>query len=414
MKRPTYFYGYNIVAAGFGIQAVGIGIYIAFGVFFKPLLTEFEWSRATLSGAQSLALLIAGILGIVIGRLSDRFGPRMVMSVAAFFFGLGLLLMSGLNHVWQLYLFYGVIFGLGLSAIDIIALSTTARWFVRRRGIMTGIVKVGTGAGQLVMPLVASLLIAGYGWRTSYVIIGAAAMVLLIFIGQLLRRNPAQMGLLPDGIKGLQSQNSKLAETGFYMREALRTRQFWTICFAFLATMFCLLVIMVHIVPHVTDLGISSTTAAGILSAIGGISMVGRFVTGVAIDRIGNRLSMIICLILLILALLWLQLAGELWMLYLFAVVYGFGHGGLLTVVSPIVAEYFGIRSHGALFGIVFFSTMVGGALGPVLAGYIFDTTGSYSLAFWICISVAALALVLVLTLRKTRLNAEEKPSETR
>ena len=408
--KTRFFYGYNIVTAGFGIQAVGIGIYIAFGVFFKPLLVDFEWSRAILSGAQSLALLIAGILGILIGRLSDRLGPRMVMSIAAFFFGLGLLLMSGVNHVWQLFLFYGVIFGIGLSAIDIIALSTTARWFVRRRGTMTGIVKVGTGAGQLVMPLVASLLIADYGWRTSYVIIGAAAMVLLIFIGQFLRRDPVQMGLLPDGNKGLRTQSSKLVEIDFYIREALRTRQFWTICFAFLATMFCVLVIMVHIVPHVTDIGISSTTAAGILSAIGGISMVGRLVTGVAIDRIGNRLSMIICLILLILALLWLQLAGELWMFYLFAVVYGFGHGGLLTVVSPIVAEYFGIRSHGALFGIVFFSTMVGGAIGPVIAGHIFDTTENYSLAFWICTGVGALALVLILTLRKTRLNAEEKP----
>ncbi len=402
MKRLTYFYGYNIVTAGFGIQAVGIGILITFGVFFKPLLVDFEWSRATLSGAQSLAMLVSGILGILIGRLSDRLGPRMVMSVAAFFLGLGLLLMSGLNHVWQLFFFYSVIFGIGLSAVDIIPLSTTARWFIRRRGIMTGIVKVGTGAGQRVIPLVASLLIAGYGWRISYVIIGAAAMVLLIFIGQLLRRDPAQMGLLPDGNKELQTQSSRLTETDFYIREALRTWQFWTICFTFLATMFGLLMIMVHIVPHVTDIGISSTTAAGILSAIGGISMVGRLVTGIAIDRIGNRLSMIICLILLILALLWLQLAGELWMFYLFAVVYGFGHGGLFTVISPIVAEYFGIRSHGVLFGIVFCSAMVGGAIGPVIAGHIFDTTGSYSLAFWISTSVGALALVLILTLRKT------------
>ncbi|MBA7657079.1 L-lactate transporter [subsurface metagenome] len=356
-----------------------------------------------MSGGQSLAMLVAGVLGILIGRLSDKFGPRMVMSVAAFFLGLGLLLMSGLNHIWQLFLFYSVIFGIGLSAIDIIPLSTTARWFIRRRGIMTGIVKVGTGAGQLVIPLVASLLIVGYGWRISYVIIGAAAMGLLIFSGQFLRRDPAQMGLLPDGNKEFRTQSSKLAETDFYIREALRTRQFWTICLTFLATMFGLLMIMVHIVPHATDIGISSTTAAGILSAIGGISMVGRFVTGVAIDRIGNRLSIIICLILLILALLWLQLARELWMFYLFAVVYGFGHGGLFTAISPIVAEYFGIRSHGVLFGIVFCSAMVGGAIGPVIAGHVFDTTGSYSLAFWISTSVGALALVLILTLGKTR-----------
>jgi len=413
MKRPTFFYGHTIVASGFGIQAIGIGTLVAFGVFFKPLLADFDWSRATLSGAQSLAMLIAGLLGILVGRLNDKLGPRVVMTITGFFFGLGLLLMSRLHNIWQLYLFYGIAVGIGWSSIDIIALSTTTRWFVRRRGMMTGIVKVGTGAGQLVMPLVASMLIAANGWRTSYIIIGAIVMVLLTSMGQLLRRDPACMGLLPDGNRETQTESSKPAETGCYLHEALHTRQFWTICLAFFATMFCLQLIMVHIVPHATDISISPTTAAGILSAIGGISMVGRFVIGIAIDRIGNRLSMIICLILLISALLWMQLARELWMLYLFAVVYGFGHGGLLTVISPIVAEYFGVRSHGALFGIVFFSTMVGGAIGSVIAGHIFDTTGSYSLAFWICNAVGALALVLILSLRQTKPNVRELPGES-
>lgn len=173
--------------------------------------------------------------------------------------------------------------------------------------------------------------------------------------------------------------------------------------------MFCLLIIMVHIVPYATDLGIYSTTAAGILSTIGGISMVGRFVIGIAIDRIGNKHSMIICFILLISTLLWLQLVRELWMLYLFAIVYGFAHGGLFTVVSPIVVECFGVRSHGTLFGIVVFVGTVGGAIGSILAGYIFDITGNYNLAFWLCTAVGAIGLGLILSLKQTTNRQIEK-----
>ncbi|MFC2072634.1 MFS transporter [Chloroflexota bacterium] len=402
MKRPKYFYGYNIIASNFGIQAIGIGTANTFGVFFKPLLTDFGWSRATLSGALSISRITTGFVSILVGRLNDKLGPRVLITLAGFL-GLGFILMSGLNSIWQLYLFYGVFVGIGVSSIDIVPLSTLMRWFVRRRGMMTGIAKIGTGAGQLVMPLVASIFITGYGWRTSYLIIGIAAIVLLISIGQLLRRDPASMGLLPDGDGESQTASSKPIETGFYLHGALHTRQFWTICLAYLAIMFCLLTIIAHIVPHATDIGLSPMAAAGILSAIGGISVVGRLVTGIAIDRIGNKLGMIICLILLISALLWLQLARDLWMLYLFAIVYAYAHGGLFTMISPIVAEYFGLRSHGALFGIVYFSSMLGGAIGPVFAGHIFDITESYSLAFWACAAVGTTALGFVLSLRKTK-----------
>ena len=403
MNKPAYFYGYRIVVAAFIIQAVGIGIVSAFGIFFQPLLADFEWPRAVLSLAQSLALLTSGFLCILVGRLNDRFGPRVVMSFGAVFLGLGIILMSTLGHLWQLFLFYSVIFGIGLSTVEITPLSATTRWFVRKRGVMTGIVKVGTGTGQVIIPLTASLLIVSYGWQTSYVVIGSVATVLLMFAAQFLRRDPAQMKLVADGGSRLQTQNNKAVETGFYIRDALRNRQFWVVCFTFLATMFCLLTIIVHIVPHAIDIGISSAAAAGILSTIGGTSIVGRLLTGAAIDRIGNKMAMIICLSLLILTLLWLQLAQELWMLYLFTVVYGLSHGGLYTVVSPIVAEYFGTRSHGALFGIVFCCSMIGGAIGPVITGYIFDITGSYNLAFWICPAMSTLALALISTLRKPK-----------
>jgi MFS family permease len=411
MKKSAFFYGYLIIAACAGIQATGVGTYVTFGVFFKPLLAEFDWSRATLSGAHSLTFLIAGIFGIIVGRLTDRFGPRILMTGAGFFYGSSVLLMSTINAPWQLYLFYSLLFGVGLSAVDVITLSTTARWFVRRRGVMTGIVKMGTGCGQMIMPLVASMLIAGFGWRRAYVLIGGMAMVLIVLIAQLLRRDPAHMGLLPDAAR-TETSGSESFERETSFPEAIRDRQFWTIFFANLAVCFSLMSVMLHIVPHAMDIGISSTAAAGILSTIGGVSMVGRFFIGNAIDRIGNRRSMIFCFVLLIIVLLWLQLSKELWMLYLFAAVYGFTHGGFFTVISPIVAEYFGIRSHGLLFGMAVFAGTVGGFIGPLFAGSIFDLTASYRVAFWGCLCAAAIGLGLILSLRPVRSKEKARSEE--
>jgi MFS transporter, OFA family, oxalate/formate antiporter len=400
VKKSALFYGYVVVAGCFAIQATGIGSHMAFGVFFKPLLADFGWPRAALAGAHSMAFMLMGLLGIFMGRLNDRFGPRVLLAVTALFFGMGLFLMSTTERLWQVYLFYGVIVGIGLSPVDVIALSTTARWFVRRRSMMTGIVKVGTGTGQLVIPLAASFLIMSYGWRTSYILMAVFATLMLAGMGQLLRRDPSQKGLLPDGDTQTASAGFHLDEKGLSLQEALKTRQFWTIFFTNLTVVFSLMIIMVHIVPHAMDMGLPATVAASVLSTIAGASMVGRFLIGIAADRAGIRACMIFCFTLLILAFLWLQVAKELWMLYLFACVYGIGHGGHFTMISPWVAEHVGIRSHGVLFGIVLFAGNLGGAAGPILAGHLFDITGSYSSTFWICAVAGFTALGLILSLR--------------
>ena len=396
----NFFYGYIVVLACFLIQGIGVGTFVSFGVLFKPLLREFGWSRATISGASSLAFFLMGFLGILVGKLNDRFGPRMIMVVTGFFYGAGHFLLSQLNSVWQLYLFYGLVVGIGLSSIDVIPLTTTARWFVRRRGLMTGLVKVGTGGGQLAVPLLTGILIIHYGWRWASISIGIIVLVLVIGSGQLLRRDPGQMGLLPDGLKRPAFGQEDRAERGLSLHEALYSSQFWMVCVINFLAVYCLLTILVHIVPHATDLDIGPIRAAGVLSTIGGVSMVGRASIGFAIDRIGNKTSMILCFILLIVSFLWLQVAREMWMLYLFAVIYGVAHGGFFTVISPIVAELFGIVSHGVLFGIVAFSGTVGGAIGPVLAGHIFDIVGSYQLVFLILAGVGTGGLLLTLFLK--------------
>jgi MFS family permease len=399
-RESQFFYGYLVVAGCFAIQGTGIGAFYTFGIFFKEFLAEFGWSRAAISAASSGTFLLAGLLAIVVGNVNDRFGPRRIMAVTGSSFCLGLLLMSQLSAQWQLYVFYSVIVGIGMSSVDVVPLTTTARWFVKRRGMMTGIVKVGTGTGQLIMPLMTSIFIATYGWRTSYILLSALVFVLLISSGQLLRRDPGQKGLLPDGDAKTTESDLHLPEQGVSLGEAALTKQFWMVYVISLLIGFCTITMMVHIVPHATDLGISPIAAAGILSTIGGVSMVGRLVTGFAIDRVGTKKLLIVFFLILIASLLWVQVSKELWMLYVFAVVYAFAHGGFFTVISPIVAELFGISSHGVLFGIVSFGLTVGGSIGPTLAGYVFDVIHSYQLVFFILAGLAVAGLILSSLLR--------------
>ena len=411
--RAKYFYGYNIVAAGFIIQGVCIGAMFTYGVFFKEFQAEFGWSRAMISGASSLSFLFMGAFGILAGRMNDKIGPRIIIMVSGTSLGLGYLLMSRLQASWQLYLLYGLLAGIGFSTHDVITLSTVARWFLKRRGMITGIVKVGTGLGQLIVPLIATAFIAKYGWRTSYIILGAVVLFTLVAVAQIMRRDPQEVGLLPDGeSNGPDSEENGSAEQGLPLRAAVRTRQFWTICVAEFSVFFCLLTMIVHIVPHGTDLGLPAGTAAGVLATIGGVSMLGRIVMGATNDRIGGKRSLIVCFIVLLSGLLWLQVAGEAWMLFLFAVIYGFAHGGFFTVVSPTVAELFDTGSHGVLFGIILFCGTIGGAIGPLLGGYIFDLTGSYRNLFLILTGVTVIGFVLIIMLQPLQRAREKLGSE--
>jgi MFS family permease len=415
--------GYNkvITSACFSIQAVGVGIYISYGVFFNPLMEAFDWPRAAISGASSAAFFITGLFAMVVGRLNDRFGPRILMSIAAVFLGLGFGFMSRVTTLFQLYLVFGLVFGIGLSAVDVIALSTITRWYSLNRGKMTGIVKVGTGAGQFTIPIIASFLIAWTGFQNAFIIIGTGAFVLLMGIAQFLYRDPdiyygAATGAPGTGDAAVDAAVAAgpagaaayagirpVQTAGIDFSRAVTSMKLWLLCLSFLLTAFCLMSIMIHIVPHGRDMGIPPHRAAGVLAAIGAVSMLGRFASGMLIDRTGSKTIMVISFVLLLFALTWLTLADTLWKLYAFAMVYGIAHGGFFTAISPIVAELFGIRSHGSLFGIVVFSGTTGGAVGPFVTGFLFDMFQNYGAAFLVLIAITCIAFGLMLCLRVRR-----------
>ena len=397
---PRFFYGYIVVVTTFFMMVVIYGVYQSFGIFFKPVVAEFGWTRAITSGAFSLSWIMHGLLGIFMGRFNDRFGPRVVMTFCGFLLGLGYLLMSQLSAAWQLYLFFGVIIGIGMGGGWVTLLSTVARWFAKRRSMMTGIVITGMGIGNLIGPPVANWLISTYDWRMAYIILGSIVLVVVVLAAQLLRRDPAQMGQLPYGRSKEAELELELGAEGFSLKEAVCTKQFWFLAGLLFCLGFSLFAIVVHIAPHAIDLGISATSSANILAAIGGASIVGMVALGSAADRIGSRQTLIIGFSLMSLALLWLVPATDMWMFYLFVVVFGFANGGVTVSESPLVASLFGLRSHGLILGVIDLGFTIGAAMGPFVAGYIFDVTGGYQVAFLVSAAIGIVGIILSAVLR--------------
>jgi len=398
-SKPKFFYGYVIVVAAFVIMAIAYGGAHSYGVFFEPMTTEFGWTRAMTSGAFSTFVLLSGLLAVGVGRLNDKFGPRVVLTGGSVLFGLGYLLMSRVSTIWQLYLFFGVIMGVGVGSYIVPLLSTVAKWFDKRRGMMSGIVGAGEGTGTMAMPLLVGWLISSYGWRNAFIVIGVIVLVIIVFAAQFFRRDPQSKGQLPDGETEVKQEGSNLEAGGLSFRQAIRTRQFWMIWTIILCLGFSFFTILVHIVINATGLGIPIANAVNVLAVIGGVSIVGKIALGSAADRIGNRPILIISLSLLSAALFGLLVAKEMWMLYLFATIFGFA-SGVYVLWSPLVAELFGLRSHGTLFGFIDAGFTIGGSLGPFLVGYIFDVTSSYQLGFLTCGMVSVVGLILAWLLK--------------
>lgn len=400
--KPRVFYGYFIIILSIIILFPSFGIYDSFGIFFTPLLNEFNWARAIVSGAYSLSFILLGAVGILWGRMTDRYGPRIVLTLCGLLIGSGYLLMSQVNHLWQLYLFLGIMVGSGMGGTWAPLLSLVSRWFSKRRGLMTGVVLTGLSAGGMILPPILNHLISNYGLSTAYLVLGGVILVLILLAAQFLKLDPSKIGQLPDGVVESNHEISKQDSDGYSLREAFHTPQCWLLLLMFSCLGFCFFSILIHIVPHAIDLGISPGSASFIITIHGGASIVGNFVMGRAGDRIGPRRVFIICFILTAVAVIWLLLTAEAWMFYLFAVIFGFSIGGNVTSEAPLTARLFGLRYHGSILGFAAFGFTIGAALGPVLTGYIFDLTDSYQIAFIICIMIAIVGFILAAVLRPT------------
>jgi MFS family permease len=393
------FYGFIIAIAAFFILFSAYGVRFAYGVFFKPMANELGFSAATTSAAYSISFFCEGIFSLVSGGLADRFGPRIVLSLSSILVVTGYCLVTLVHSPWQLFLYYGILVGVGMGAMFVPLISMIARWFNARRNLMTGLVSSGAGAGMLFIPPYTAHLIDDYGWRISFLIMGIAIFMVAIVAAQFLKRDPKAIGAVPYGESGNEPR-AESGSQGYAFGPAMRTSQFWVLftmmfCFGMFAMSY-----NVHIVPDAINSGMRPTAAADIMAVTGAMFIISRIALGSVADRSGNKPIVILCFIVSASAFSFIALLHTQWAFFLLAAMIGVSQGGVGLSQSPLVASLFGLRSHGIILGCLGLGNTAGAALGPLLSGYIFDYTGSYHWAIWMCAAVSVAALVFALLIR--------------
>jgi MFS family permease len=385
-----------IVGAAFAVLFMAYGAQYSFGVFFAALLSEFGWSRASLAGAFSLYAFGYCLVGFPAGRLTDRWGPRVVVAAGGLFLGVALAGMALVTRLWEPYVLYGVVAALGMGTAYVPCNTTVVKWFVARRGLAVGLASSGGSLGTFALPLLAQVLIGAIGWRGAYVVFGVIIFLALNGAAWLLRRDPESVGLRPDGVEGPVVADGA-REAAWPLAAAAGTRAFWLLTATFAASWMPVFIPLVHLVPFARDLGHSPLVGASVVSALGVGAVAGRLVMGAVSDRLGRKPTLAIALVLQAVTFAALgQAVRGLGVLYATSIGFGFAYGAVSTLFPAIVGDFFGRGSAGAIVGILFAMAGAMAAAGPWFAGAIHDATGSYVPAFWLGAALNLIALGLL------------------
>jgi MFS transporter, OFA family, oxalate/formate antiporter len=374
-----------VVVAACSLVMFGVwNSHAGFGVFLPVLANEFGWSRGAISVAPSLNLIIGGLIAFFIGAASDRYGPRLILTTSAVLVGALFALASRVDALWHLYVVLGVLLGIAMSSVYLVPTTTVSRWFVDRRGLALGILLAGLNLAFVTGPRLSAFLIERVGWRTTYLVLGALVWILAI-PGCLLTRFP------PAATGADAATDRSVATGGSTIREALADRRLWLLVTAWMLLGFNQMMISIHLVSYVKDQGVTLERAALALTILGAGTIVGRILIGMAADRIGTKPTFWFCLTLQVVTLVAIIAGPALSVLDFLLFWFGLAAAGSDTTLVKGAVETFGVRAIGAVMGVLSLGWRCGAALGPTVAGFIYDVTGTYVLAF----SLAAAGLAL-------------------
>ncbi len=397
MTPRGFFYGWIVLGAAALITCIGMGTLFSLGIFLKPIEASMGWSRTGISTIALLNWIFMGVGSFLWGTLSDRFGTRTVVLAGGALLGLGLVLSSQVQALWQLNITFGVMVGLGVGAFYAPLTATATKWFTANRGLAVAIVSAGIGLGVLLISPLARALTTAFDWRIAMLVLGDLAWLVVIPAALLIREQPGDLGAVARG--GLASR-----QRDYTPAEVFRTPQFWVIALTHFACCAAHSGPIFHMVTHAMDQGVATMTAATVLSLSGLASVAGRIGTGMIADRVGAKPALVAGLGVQAAVVALYLFAHDAGSFYLLALVFGVAYGGVMPLYALVTREYFGEKVMGSAYGGVFLVSTLGMGLGSFAGGWIYDHLGSYA---WLYLSSAAIGLMaggLALTFRPPRL----------
>lgn len=418
--KGKVFYGWWIVlsSATIGLYTAG-AFFFGFTVFVNPIVTEFGWTYLAVSLAASLRSVEMGLAAPVMGFLVDRLGPRKLIFGGGLVAGLGFILLSRTS---SLAMFYGafVILSIGFSACATVVLITAvANWFYKRAGLAMGLTTVGFGMGGILLPVLVWLT-NHHGWRTALFILGLGTWLVIPSLALVIRHRPEQYGYLPDGDSKIPTSrllgttikeiNPQELEPGVI--QAARTKTFWFLSLALAIQFMGLNSVVIHVMPYLTSIGLAQGLAALIAAFVPLLSIPSRLGFGWLGDIFGKKQILALAFLFQAIGLVLFGYGQNLWLLMAFLIIFGIGYGGTVALRPAIQLEYFGRSAFGSIQGLIIAMMTLGGIAGPALTGWVFDTKGSYQMA-WFSFAAATAAAATLIVMMKPSLASKELSQES-
>ncbi|MFP3685601.1 MFS transporter [Bacillus sp. SIMBA_026] len=412
--RVKYHYAWIIVFVTFFTFLAVQGARLAFGAFVEPWEKDFSMNRGTISLISTLSFIIYGISQPIIGRLVDKLGPRMILSVSTFVVGISFVLTSFVNHPWQLFILYGIVISVGVGgASNVAATVVVTNWFNEKRGLAFGIMEAGFGAGQMLLVPGSLILIQWFNWKLTVVILGLLLMVIVFPVILLfLRNHPGEMGLSPMGGFMKAEAESEQHTARFSVWAVFCKKQFWFLILPFAICGFTTTGLMdTHLIPFSHDHGFSTSVTSAAVSVLAGFNILGIIISGIAADRWSSKKMLILLYVIRALSICILLYSHHPVILLIFATLFGLVDFATVAPTQMLATQYFKQYSVGFILGWLFLSHQIGSALGAYVPGFLYSKMGNYDLSFYFSIIILLGAAIFTFLLPETvKIKKEQKP----